>query len=130
MKVIMYHYVRKSIKNLPYFRYLDIENFKKQLDYFEKEFGFVKFEDFLELKQNPKLITRLKDKILLSFDDALIDHFYFVLPELLRRKIFGLFFIPTSIYERKKPLDVHRVHYLIGKYGGGGVDKFSLKVYK
>ncbi|EAH9308004.1 polysaccharide deacetylase, partial [Campylobacter jejuni] len=46
MKIIMYHYVRESLKQLPNFRYLHIENFKKQLDFFEKEFGFVTYDEF------------------------------------------------------------------------------------
>lgn len=122
MKTIMYHYVRKGAKDLPFFRYLDADNFKKQLDFFEAKFGFVNFDEFLRLKEEPELINELKDKVLLSFDDGLKDHIDFVLPELLRRGIFGLFFIPTGVYERKKALDVHRIHYLLGMAGGGGFD--------
>ncbi len=47
MKIIMYHYIRESLKQLPNFRYLHIENFKKQLDFFEKEFGFVTYNVLL-----------------------------------------------------------------------------------
>lgn len=122
MKVIMYHYVRTSSKDFPFFRYLSVENFCKQLDFFEKEFGFVKFEDFLKLKEDLSYFIKVKDKILLTFDDGLIDHFHFVLPELVKRGLFALFFIPTAIYEREKALDVHRIHYLLGRNGGGGVD--------
>ncbi|WP_238386991.1 MULTISPECIES: hypothetical protein [unclassified Campylobacter] len=125
MKTIMYHYVRKSDKNFPYFRYLSVENFKKQLDFFEQKFGFVKYEDFLALCENPHdehIFAKVKNKILPSFDDGFIDHYSFVLPEFLKRGIFGLFFIPTGVYERQKALDVHRIHYLLGKIGGGGFD--------
>ena len=41
MKAIMYHYVREFNKNLPNFRFLHINDFKKQLDFFEKKYGFV-----------------------------------------------------------------------------------------
>ncbi|MCV3439800.1 hypothetical protein L8W50_02465 [Campylobacter lari] len=122
MKTIMYHYIRNSNKNFPYFRYLSVDNFKKQLDYFEKEFGFVDYEDFLELcdkSSDYKTFERVKGKILLTFDDGFIDHFKFVMPELLKRNTFGIFFIPTGVYQRKKALDVHRIHYLVGSYGGG-----------
>lgn len=119
MKAIMYHYARHSHKNFPYFRYLSVENFCKQLDFFEKTFGFVRREDFLNLAHDTSGFENLKNKILLTFDDGFIDHYSFVLPELLKRKLFGLFFIPTGVYGRQKALDVHRIHYLLGMGGGG-----------
>lgn len=125
MKVIMYHYVRTSNKRFPYFRYLSLENFCKQLDYFKEKFGFVTYDDFMELTQNIAYFEKLKNKVLLSFDDGFIDHYISVLPELLKRDTFGLFFIPTGIYQRQKALDVHRIHYLIGQNGGGDLIDFS-----
>ncbi|TXE85104.1 polysaccharide deacetylase [Campylobacter peloridis] len=125
MKIIMYHYV-KDKTNLPYFRYLSLENFKKQLDFFENKFGFVKYDDFINFKKT-KNYESIKNKILLTFDDGLKDHFDFVFPELLKRKIFGIFFIPTKILNYKKALDVHRIHYLLGKYGGGGIKQICFK---
>lgn len=118
MKIIMYHYVRESIKHLPHFRYLHIENFKKQLDFFEKEFGFVSYDEFLHLKENPSFCNRLKNKILLTFDDGLKDHYRYVFDELVKRKLFGIFFVPTRVFKQNKALDVHRIHYLLGKRGG------------
>ncbi|EOH9564209.1 polysaccharide deacetylase, partial [Campylobacter jejuni] len=47
------------------------------------------------------------------------------MPELLKRNTFGLFFISTGVYQRKKALDVHRIHYLIGRYGGEVLVKLS-----
>ena len=41
MRAVMYHYVRKHDSNFPYFRFLDLNNFRRQLDYSEKKFGFV-----------------------------------------------------------------------------------------
>lgn len=130
MKAIMYHYVRNSDKNFPYFRYLSVENFCKQLDFFEKTFGFVKREDFLNLAHDTSSFENLKNKILLTFDDGFIDHYSFVLPELLKRKIFGLFFVPTGVYGRCKALDVHRIHYLLGKEGGGQMIEYAKEVLK
>ena len=51
----MYHYVQEFDNNLPNFRYLDFTNFKKQLDFFEKNFGFVtrkEWNDILVKKKN------------------------------------------------------------------------------
>ncbi|WP_279176516.1 polysaccharide deacetylase family protein [Campylobacter insulaenigrae] len=127
MKIIMYHYVRNSSNKLPYFRYLSLENFKKQLDFLEDKFGFVNFKDFIELKNNMDYINKLKNKVLLTFDDGLKDHFNFVFPELLKRNALGIFFMPTKVLHKEKALDVHRIHYLLGKMGGG-INKYALNL--
>lgn len=119
MKAIMYHYVRNSDKNFPYFRYLSVENFAKQLDYLSEKFGLICFDEFMELSQNLKSFEKLKNKVLLTFDDGFLDHYQYVLPELKKRNTFGIFFIPTGVYQNQKALDVHRIHYLLGKVGGG-----------
>ena len=127
MKAIMYHYVRNPHKKLPHFVYLSAQNFKKQLDFFEKHFGFVRFEDFCALSESTSHFHTLQNKILPTFDDGFIDHYRYVLPELLKRKIFGLFFVPTGIYEKRKALDVHRIHFLLGSIGGGGFNEICAK---
>ncbi|EOC4999597.1 polysaccharide deacetylase family protein [Campylobacter upsaliensis] len=120
MKILMYHYVRESMPHLPFFRYLSFDNFKKQLDYFEKNFGLVSFEEFCRLKTEPKFINMLKNKILLTFDDGLKEHFTLVYPELLKRGALGIFFMPSLVLEQEKALCMHKIHYLLGRYGGGG----------
>ena len=47
MKAIMYHYVRSFDPSLPNFRFLDVENFEKQLDFFQEQFGFVTKDEWL-----------------------------------------------------------------------------------
>ncbi|MFG5086319.1 polysaccharide deacetylase family protein [Campylobacter lari] len=128
MKAIMYHYIRNSDKNFPYFRYLSVDNFKKQLDYFEQEFGFVNYDDFISLSKDFAYFHRLKDKILLTFDDGFLDHYKFVMDELIKRKTFGIFFIPTGIYVKRKALDVHRIHYLIGQNRSENLLQFANKL--
>ena len=43
----MYHYVREYDSSYPNFRFLDIKNFCKQLDYLDKKFGFVEKDEWL-----------------------------------------------------------------------------------
>ena len=117
MKVIMYHYVRAFNKNLPFFRYLNIENFKKQLDYFEKNFGFLKKNEFKKYFLDNDF-EGFSGKILLTFDDAMSCHYKYVFPELIKRNIFGCFYIPTMPYIDEKILDVHRIHLLCGFFEG------------
>ncbi len=115
MKAVMYHYVRKQGKTFPHFRFLHVDAFRKQLDYFEQAYGFVSQEHFLALVEGS---DRPDSGVVLTFDDGFIDHYEWVFPELKKRGLWGLFYVATGIYETGKSLDVHRVHYLLGRSGG------------
>ena len=119
MKIIMYHYVRNFSKDFPYFQYLSLSSFKRQLDFFEDEFGFVSKDDFeISLKNKTPI-----NGIILTFDDGFRDHFNYVFPELLKRKLWGIFYVSTSPIVDNNILDVHRIHLLLGKYGGNEIFK-------
>lgn len=109
MKSVMYHYVRKPIQDLPFFKALDFDDFVKQLDYFEAKFGIADFEDVLSLSRG-----EVVNKVFLTFDDGVIDHYKFVLPELKRRGVTGIFYIPIKPYLDQKLLDVHKIHLILG----------------
>lgn len=113
MKAIMYHYVRAFDEDMPYFRHLNIDDFGKQIEFFGNEFGFISQSDFLESLQSG--VT--KPGVILTFDDAIRDHYDYVFPELARLGLWGIFYVPTSPYLNNKILDVHRVHLLLGKFG-------------
>jgi peptidoglycan/xylan/chitin deacetylase (PgdA/CDA1 family) len=111
MKGIMYHYVRESEAEYPFFRHLHVEDFAKQLDYFQETFGFVGEQEFLDALQ-----TGVPPKgVVLTFDDGVKDHYKYVYPLLKERGIAGVFYVPTFMFEGKM-LDVHRIHLLLGKY--------------
>ncbi|MDH5021415.1 polysaccharide deacetylase family protein [Halobacterium rubrum] len=118
MKAVMYHYVRPDVSNAPWYYHLDIEDFRAQLDYFEDEYGFVDRDAFLAAVRGD---ADLPDGVVLTFDDGLSDHYEWVFPELQRRGLWGIFYVPTSPYTQEKALSVHRVHALVGKYGGDAV---------
>lgn len=109
MNIVMYHYIRPKDKNNGNLRYLSLDKFQFQLDYFEKNFGFLSKEEF-EYNFKNKITN---GKVLLTFDDGLKDHYNYVFPILKERNIKGIFFIPTSILISKKILNVHKVHYLL-----------------
>lgn len=116
MKAIMYHYIHNELSPYFYKNYLHIDDFRKQLDYFDQTEGFVTKEDFVDIINGKR---KLPDKgVVLTFDDGLKDHFNFVLPELISRGLWGIFYIPTDILRYKKLLDVHRIHHLLGTTGG------------
>ena len=126
MQNVMYHYVRPSSQKYPYFKNLDLETFKRQLDYFEDEYGFISKEDYFNAIKYKKNISG----VTLSFDDGLKDHYLHVLPELKKRNLWATFYITTGIYNNKntKMLGVHRAHFLIGKYGATKILKDTLKM--
>jgi len=110
MKAIMYHYVRPYDRNFPFFKNLNIEDFCKQLDYFQENFGFVSQHDFINSFQTGVPVNG----VILTFDDGLKCHYKYVFEELKRRNLWGVFYISTKPYKTKKILDVHRIHLLLG----------------
>ncbi len=118
MKAIMYHYVRPDSGGMPYFRYLSLDDFRRQLDHLASTTGFVSKDDFLRSLETG---TPQSDGVLLTFDDGLADHAEHVLPELSRRGLWGLFYVSTGHYSTGRMLDVHRVHVLIGRHGGADI---------
>jgi len=115
MKAVMYHYVRKPLSEVPYFTYLDSDQFEKQLDYFSENYSIITREQYLTALNNGQAPA---NSLVLTFDDGLADHYDFVRPALLKRKMWGMFFISTSPYSEHRLLDVHRTHYLLGRIGG------------
>ena len=123
MKVIMYHYVRPKSKTNGNLRYLTTDQFNKQLDYFEKNFGFLSPEEFKYYMDN-KIST---EKVLLTFDDGLIDHFKYVFQILKERELKGFFFIPTSIFD-SKVLNVHKTHFLLKNYNSKKIHSLIIEL--
>ena len=143
----MYHYVRPVTDDFPYFKNMDTLDFINQLDYFKSNFGFINKKKFLSVVTQ-KSENEMTKGVVLTFDDAFKDHYQYVFPELVKRKTFGIFYIATYPYLTGKILDVHRVHLLLGKYGGEvifnlikeivsddmildeNMEKFDSKIYK
>jgi len=119
----MYHYVRPYSENLPYFKSLSLDDFCLQLDFFENNFGFVSKSDFFNCINN----KISKPGVVLTFDDGIKDHYQYVLPELKKRGLWGIFYITTHPFHTDKLLDVHRIHMLLGKYGGKCIAKYLKK---
>ena len=93
----MYHYVRPSSEEYPFFNSLDVDVFIKQLNHFNNEYGFISKEKYFDAVSNNKNI----DGVVLTFDDGLKDHFSYVLPELKKRNLWGIFYIPSGIFKKK-----------------------------
>jgi peptidoglycan/xylan/chitin deacetylase (PgdA/CDA1 family) len=114
MKVVMYHYVRRDTRGLPSLPYLDAGDFVRQLDFFERAFGIVKRDEFVNWVGGGSAPAG----VLLTFDDGLRDHLEVVLPVLQARRHFGLFYVSSSPILTGKILDVHKVQLALGRLGG------------
>jgi peptidoglycan/xylan/chitin deacetylase (PgdA/CDA1 family) len=123
----MYHYVREYRHDLPYFRFLDVRNFRRQLDFFAATCGFVTFDEWCRYLSDGTM-PDVPGKVLLTFDDALSCHFRYVFPELKSRRLWGMFYVPTLPYARPGILDVHRIHLLCGAFEGKRLLDYGLGI--
>lgn len=113
--MVMYHYVKPRTDGMPFFAHLALDDFRRQLDWFADTSEFIDRERFLGVIDGGEFPD---NAVVLTFDDGFRDHYDFVLPELESRGLWGIFYVPTGIYETKRLLDVHRVHCLLGRLGG------------
>lgn len=110
--ISMYHYTR----DLKYSRYpnikgLDLELFKRQLDFFKKNFSVVRMEDVIEAANGEKVLP--ENALLLTFDDGYIDNFTVAFPLLMERGMQGSFFIPGRTFTENVLLDVNKIHFVL-----------------
>ena len=112
LTIIMYHYVRPIIgSKFPGIKGLELDGFKRQLDYLTKNFNVVNTEQVINgVKRGAKLP---KNACWLTFDDGYKDHYRFVLPELLTRNLHGAFIPPRVAIEEDVVLDVNSVHHIL-----------------
>jgi len=110
-KIVMYHYVRPIKKSkYPEIKGLELDGFKKQIEYFQNHFKFITSEDLLDCIYSNKQIP--KNSVLLTFDDGFKDHYSYVFPILKKLNIQGSFFLSGKIFEEYL-LDVHKIHFIL-----------------
>ena len=107
----MYHYVRDyRSTRFPDIKGLDVEEFREQLRYIKKFYNVVSMQDVLAWLDGESIAPK---PLLLTFDDAYLDHFDFVFPELRRLSMQGSFFVPVEAIKEKRILDVNKIHVLL-----------------
>ena len=117
MTPVMYHYVQPGPGTLPNYPYLALADFERQLDRFDDTLGLVGREAFVRWVGG----AAAPSGFLLTFDDGLRDHVDFVLPVLRRRRLFGLFYVPSAPLTDGVVLDVHKLHLALGRVGGSAL---------
>ena len=112
LTIVMYHYVRPiNDSKFPGIKGLELDGFKRQLDYLKENFNIVSTEQVVAAARNPSSL--LRDACWLTFDDGYTDHSKFVLPELLKRDLHGAFFPPRVAIEEDVVLDVNLIHHIL-----------------
>ncbi|MGR5238568.1 polysaccharide deacetylase family protein [Vibrio alfacsensis] len=109
IKVIMYHYVREFSEQQPKLNFLHIDDFRKQLDYFQENGGVLTSEDWSKFTNGDRSVSGF----LLTFDDGFVDHYKYVYPELKKRGLLGIFYINSKPILDEEFCDVHAIHYLL-----------------
>jgi peptidoglycan/xylan/chitin deacetylase (PgdA/CDA1 family) len=110
--IVMYHYVR-DLKHSQYPRIkgLDIDQFEEQIAYIKKYYNPISAYDLMDaVTSGAELPPR---SLLLSFDDAYIDHFTEVFPILVKENLSGCFFPPAKCILENKVLDVNKIHFIL-----------------
>lgn len=110
--VVMYHYVR-DLQNTRYpaIKGLDVRLFREQLKYFKKHYNFITAAQLIDAYENG---TELPPKsLLLTFDDAYLDHYTCVFPLLDEYKAQGLFFVPVKAIMNHEVLIVNKIHHVL-----------------
>ena len=108
----MYHFIHdKSIIKNVRFNSLKIKEFSKQISYLKKKTNIIGLDDLEDITISKKNLN--KPSTLLTFDDGYKDHYDIVLPILVKKKIKGIFFPPTDIFE-DKILDLNKIHCILG----------------
>jgi peptidoglycan/xylan/chitin deacetylase (PgdA/CDA1 family) len=108
----MYHYVR-PIKSSPFpnIKGLEVEYFKRQIEFFQKFFHFISMQDVLDCVYQNKELPH--NSILLTFDDGFKDHYQHVFPLLKKLEINAAFFPPALPIVENRVLDVHKIHFIL-----------------
>lgn len=110
--IVMYHYVRDLKHSLyPDIKGLDVKDFKGQMEFLAKNYNFITMEEMIDANINKKSIA--KNAVLLTFDDAYIDHFNVVYPILNNMGVQGSFFAPVRAVTENVMLDVNKIHFIL-----------------
>lgn len=112
LSVVMYHYVRDlKSSRFPEIKGLDFRLFVEQIEYLRHHYKFVTAEQVAQCLDGHQ---PLPDKaVLLTFDDAYIDHYTHVFPFLDRLGIQGSFYVPVKAVSQNTVLDVNKIHFTL-----------------
>lgn len=108
----MYHFVRDLVKTrFPEIKGLSLEKFKGQIQYLRKHYAIISASTLFDAIAGA--VELPKNPVVLTFDDAYIDHFTTVFPTLDEFGLSGFFFPPSRAVLENKVLDVNKIHFIL-----------------
>jgi peptidoglycan/xylan/chitin deacetylase (PgdA/CDA1 family) len=117
--IVMYHYVRElEYSRYPEIKGLSTEQFKGQIAYIKKYYNVISADDLMDAIEFDSTLP--PQSLLLTFDDAYIDHFTQVFPILDKEKLPGCFFPPGKSIIENQVLDVNKVHFVLASVQNKG----------
>ncbi len=112
VSIIMYHYVRDlTATRYPNIKGLELSAFRNQIDYFKRFYHFVTVAECIAALRGE--VELPKNSVLLTFDDAILDHYTNVFPLLDENGIQGCFFPPARAILENEMLDIHKIHFIL-----------------
>ena len=112
LTIIMYHYVRElKHSRYPEIKGLATDHFKEQIAYLKKYYNPISAYDLMNAIESGSALP--PKSLLLTFDDAYIDHFTQVFPILDKDKLSGCFFPPARCVLENQVLDVNKIHFIL-----------------
>jgi peptidoglycan/xylan/chitin deacetylase (PgdA/CDA1 family) len=110
--IVMYHYIREfQYSRFPNIKGLDLSQFVEQIEYLKKNYCIIRMEELIEAIDNH---SELPPKaVVLTFDDAYIDHYLNVFPILDKNKLQGSFFPPVKAITEHQVLCVNKIHHIL-----------------
>ena len=112
LDIAMYHYVRTLEQTrYPSIKGLHKDNFVKQLRHFRENYNVIKMEQLIDAVV--RKVPLPERALLLTFDDAYIDHYDTVFPILDEMGMQGSFFPPGKAIATHTVLDVNKIHFLL-----------------
>jgi peptidoglycan/xylan/chitin deacetylase (PgdA/CDA1 family) len=110
--IITYHYVRDlKYSRYPQIKGLDITFFREQIEYLTTHCRIITMEMLIDAIENNNPLP--EKSVLLTFDDAYIDHYQYVFPILSEFKIQGSFYPPVKAITEHTILDVNKIHFIL-----------------
>jgi len=108
----MYHYIRDlKSSRYPDIKGLDLNLFKEQINYIRKHYNMITMEELIYSIDNKDKIPN--KSLLLTFDDAYLDHYNNVFPILDKYKLQGSFYTPAKAIMEHTVLDVNKIHFIL-----------------
>lgn len=109
---VNYHYVR-PIKNskFPNLKGLEVKEFINQIDYLKSKYNIISATDIINTIINKDKLP--KKACLITFDDGYKDHYKYVMPELLKKKVSGCFFPSAENILNSTVTETNKIHFIL-----------------